>query len=129
VGGIWGWELNSGPLEEQSVLLTAEPTLQLFSIIFSFFFFSFSFFYFILFLFIYLFIYLFLVFQYRVFLCSSGCPGTHSVHQVGLEFRNPSASASQVLGLKVCATTAWLSIILKKKQHMCLERAKYQDGS
>jgi hypothetical protein len=24
------WELNSGPLEEQSVLLTAEPSLQLF---------------------------------------------------------------------------------------------------
>ena len=23
-----GWELNSGPLEEQSVLLTAEPSLQ-----------------------------------------------------------------------------------------------------
>jgi len=24
----WGWELSSGPLEEQSVLLTAEPSLQ-----------------------------------------------------------------------------------------------------
>ena len=23
-----GWELNSGPLEEQSVLLTSEPSLQ-----------------------------------------------------------------------------------------------------
>jgi hypothetical protein len=34
--------------------------------------------------------------------------GTHSVDQVGLEFRNPPASASQVLGLKAWATTAWL---------------------
>jgi hypothetical protein len=39
------------------------------------------------------------------FLCSSGCPGTHSVDQAGLELRNPPAFASQVLGLKVCATT------------------------
>jgi hypothetical protein len=49
-----------------------------------------------------------LVFQDRdrVSLCSSGCPGTHFVDQVGLEHRNPPASASQVLGLKACATTA-----------------------
>ncbi|GAB1301193.1 Predicted gene 8251 [Apodemus speciosus] len=39
-------------------------------------------------------------------LCSPGCPGTHSVDQAGLELRNPPASASQVLGLKACATTA-----------------------
>jgi hypothetical protein len=44
----------------------------------------------------------------RVSLCSPGCPGTHSVDQAGLELRNSPASASQVLGLKVCATTAWL---------------------
>jgi hypothetical protein len=36
-------------------------------------------------------------------LCSSGCPGTHFVDQAGLELRNPPASASRVLGLKVCA--------------------------
>jgi hypothetical protein len=42
----------------------------------------------------------------RVSVCSSGCPGTHSVDQAGLEIRNPPASASQVLGLKACATTA-----------------------
>jgi hypothetical protein len=41
----------------------------------------------------------------RVSLCSPGCPGTHSVDQAGLELRNPPASASQVLGLKTCATT------------------------
>jgi hypothetical protein len=49
-----------------------------------------------------------LVFQDRVSLYSPGCPGTHSVHQAGLELRNPPASASQVLGLKACATTARL---------------------
>jgi hypothetical protein len=36
---------------------------------------------------------------------SPGCPGTHFVDQAGLELRNPPASASQVLGLKACATT------------------------
>ena len=46
----------------------------------------------------------FLVFRDRVSLCSPGCPGTHSVDQAGLELRDPPASASQVLGLKVCAT-------------------------
>jgi hypothetical protein len=48
-----------------------------------------------------------LVFRDRVSLYSPGCPGTYSVDQAGIEFRNPPASASQVLGLKVCATTAW----------------------
>ena len=41
-----------------------------------------------------------------------GCPGTHSVDQVGLELRHPPASASQVLGLKVCATTAMLALAI-----------------
>jgi hypothetical protein len=49
-------------------------------------------------------------FRDRVSLCSPGCPGTHFVDQAGLELRNPPASASQVLGLKACATTALLSI-------------------
>jgi hypothetical protein len=48
------------------------------------------------------------VFRDRVSLCSLGCPGTHSVDQAGLELRNPPASASLVLGLKACATTARL---------------------
>jgi hypothetical protein len=30
-----------------------------------------------------------------------------AVDQAGLELRNPPASASQVLGLKACTTTAW----------------------
>jgi hypothetical protein len=49
---------------------------------------------------------LFCFFQDRVSLCSPGCPGTHSVDQAGLELRDLPASASQVLGLKACATTA-----------------------
>jgi hypothetical protein len=40
----------------------------------------------------------------RVSLCSPGCPRTHFVDQAGLELRNLPASASQVLGLKACAT-------------------------
>jgi hypothetical protein len=46
-----------------------------------------------------------LFFQDRVSLYSPGCPGTHSVEPAGLELRNSPASASQVLGLKACATT------------------------
>jgi hypothetical protein len=45
-----------------------------------------------------------LFFRDRVSLYSSGCPGTHSVDQAGLELRNPPASASWVLGLKAWAT-------------------------
>jgi hypothetical protein len=40
--------------------------------------------------------------QDQVSLYSPGCPGTHS----DLELKNPPASASQVLGLKVWTTTA-----------------------
>jgi hypothetical protein len=47
----------------------------------------------------------FVVFRDRVSLYSPGCPGTHFVDQAGLELSNPPAFASQVLGLKVCATT------------------------
>jgi hypothetical protein len=54
-------------------------------------------------LFVCLFVCLF--FRDRVSLCSSACPGTHSVDQAGLELRNMPASASQVLELKVCTTT------------------------
>jgi hypothetical protein len=50
------------------------------------------------------------VFWDRVSLCSPGCPGTHSVDQAGLELRSPPASASQVLGLKACATMPTLML-------------------
>jgi hypothetical protein len=46
------------------------------------------------------------------FLCSSDCPGAHSLNQAGLELRNPPASASQVLGLKVCTARLILIIFL-----------------
>jgi hypothetical protein len=59
---------------------------------------------FVLFCFVLFCFVLVLVFRGRVSLCSSGCPGTHSVDQAGLELRNPPASASQVLGLKACVT-------------------------
>ena len=67
-------------------------------------------------LFIYfLFFFFFLVFRDRVSLCSPGCPGTHFVDQAGLKLRNPPASASQVLGLKACTTTARPEILFFKK--------------
>jgi hypothetical protein len=43
-------------------------------------------------------------FRDRVSLYRLCCLGTHFVDQAGLELRNPPASASQVLGLKACAT-------------------------
>jgi hypothetical protein len=55
----------------------------------------------------------FFFFRDRISLYSSGCPGTHFVDQTGLELRNPPASASQVLGLKVCATTPGSMYFLK----------------
>jgi hypothetical protein len=45
-------------------------------------------------------------FHNRVSLCSPACPGTHSAGQAGLELKNPPDSASKMLGLKTCATTA-----------------------
>jgi hypothetical protein len=55
----------------------------------------------------------FVFFRDRISLCSSGCPGTHFVDQAGLELRNLPASASRVLGLKVCATTTRLWVLFK----------------
>jgi hypothetical protein len=46
----------------------------------------------------------------RIFLCkSSGNPGTQFVDQTSLECRDPTASASWGLGLKVCSPTLCLS--------------------
>ena len=55
-----------------------------------------------------LFVYVFWFFE-TGFLCSPGCSGTHFVDQAGLELRNLPASASQVLGLKECATMPGLN--------------------
>jgi hypothetical protein len=60
--------------------------------------------------FIYLFIYWLVGWFFETGLCSPVCPGTHSVDQADLELRNLPASASQVLGLKACATTPGLFI-------------------
>jgi hypothetical protein len=62
----------------------------------------------------------FVVFQDRVSLCSPGCPGAHSVDQAGLKLRNSPASASQVLGLKVCATTTQLDFLAGTKEQSLL---------
>jgi hypothetical protein len=51
----------------------------------------------------------FLGFRDRVSLCSPGCPETHSRPGWPQTHSNLPASASQVLGLKACATTAWLT--------------------
>jgi hypothetical protein len=48
--------------------------------------------------------------------CSSGCGGTHFVDQagLGLELRNPPASASRVLGLKgVPPCPSWKDVFTK----------------
>jgi hypothetical protein len=58
---------------------------------------------FFLLLLLFLFIYLF---WERVSLYSPGCTGTHFVVQAGLGLRKLPASASQLLGLNICTTTA-----------------------
>jgi hypothetical protein len=68
----------------------------------------------------FVFVFVFLDFFETGFLCISlGCPGTHSVDQAGLELRSPPASASQVLGLKACATTAWQKKKKRKFDVIC----------
>jgi hypothetical protein len=65
---------------------------------------------FLTFVFVFVFLLLlFFVFRDRVSLYSPGCPATHFVDQAGLKIRNPPASASQVLGLKACATMPGIS--------------------
>jgi hypothetical protein len=66
-----------------------------------------------LFCFVFVFVFVCLFFRDRVSLCSPGCPGTHFVDQAGIELRNPPASASQVLGLKVSATNTQQLYLLK----------------
>jgi hypothetical protein len=56
------------------------------------------------------------------FLCvAPGCLVTCSVDQAGLRLRDPPASASQKLGLKVCATTAGLQQALDNAACFYLE--------
>jgi hypothetical protein len=67
----------------------------------------------------FLFVCLFVVFRGSVSLYSSGCPGTHFVDQAGLEIRNLPASASQMLGLKACATTTAGPAMCFKREGAC----------
>jgi hypothetical protein len=76
---------------------------------------SWGFFCFVLFCFVFGVVW-FLVFGDRVSLYNPDCPGTHFVDQGGLKLRNPSASASRVLGLKACATTARLLFFFKQSK-------------
>jgi hypothetical protein len=62
----------------------------------------------------------------RVSLCSPCCPGTHYVNQAVLELRNPPTSASQVLGLKVCATTPSFFFFLNTSC-LCLQTVGIKD--
>ena len=71
------------------MLLTAEPSLQ-----------PRLFFVFVFVLFVYLFVFK------TGFLCVALAVLEPSVDQAGLKLRNPPDSATQVLGIKVCATTA-----------------------
>jgi hypothetical protein len=60
--------------------------------------------------FVCLFVFLFFGFLVETgFLCVVLAVLELTVDQAGLKFRNPLASASQVLGLKVCATNARLN--------------------
>jgi hypothetical protein len=56
-----------------------------------------------------------LVFPDMVLLFSVGYPRSVSAYHAGLELRDPFASASRVLGLMACATTAWQKIEFLKK--------------
>jgi hypothetical protein len=87
--------LNSALQVQCHVPLSAETSRQSFSSVF-----------------LCLFVCLFVCFWDRISLCSPGCPETHSVDQAELELRDPPASASQVLGLKACATV-WPDFFFK----------------
>ena len=90
----WCWELNSGPLGRQPVFLTTEPLLQPQNRFFC--------------LFLFFVCFCFILFFETGFLCSFGaCPGTSSCRPGWPRtHRDLPASASLVLGVKKCITTA-----------------------
>ena len=58
-------------------------------------------------LYVLIYYYYYFVFSRQVYLCRLGCPRACSADQAaGLELRDLSASASQVLGLTACAISA-----------------------
>ena len=67
-----------------------------------------------------------------VSLSSPGYPGTYSVDQASLELRNPPGSASQVLGLKACATTAWRKmnfLYTEKEQSISILKKDFNEAN
>ena len=64
-----------------------------------------------------------LVFGDRISLCNPSFPGTHSVDQVSIKHGDLPVCASQVLGLKVYATSAYKALNLKKKFWVSVEGA------
>jgi hypothetical protein len=58
-------------------------------------------------------------------LCIPGYPGTHSIGQAGLELRDPPATASKVLGLKVCTTSAQSALEISNRTHCSLYLLTY----
>ena len=86
---MWVLRTEPGSLEAQPVLLTTELSLQPWTHVF------------------------FFGFLETGFLCIAlAVLETHFVDQAGLELRNAPASASQVLRLKACATTAQQKILI-----------------
>jgi hypothetical protein len=73
------------------------------------------------------FVFCFVFFRDKVSLCSPGCPGTHSVDHAGLELRSPPASASQVLGLKACTTTAQPKVFFNKAPRLHISPFEWTD--
>lgn len=51
-----------------------------------------------------------LSFQDRVSPYSPGCPGTYSLDQASLQFRDPPVSVHWVLALEMCTSTTWPSL-------------------
>ncbi|XP_076798819.1 thrombopoietin isoform X2 [Arvicanthis niloticus] len=68
--------------------------------------------------------------QTGVFMSSPGYPRTCSINQTGFKLRDPSASAYQVLGSKMCTITAQLLSLLKLARNLIFypqEQSKAQD--
>jgi hypothetical protein len=70
----------------------------------------------------------FLFYQKRVSPCSTGCPGTCSVDQGGLELAE-IYSASRMLAIKAWATTAWLEVELSMAASLRLSHLAGEDIS
>ena len=66
------------------------------------------------------------IFQGRVFIGGPSFPGTHSIEQGGFKLRDLSASASQVLRIKVGATTTCLFLCILY-HYSYVQHTRHQD--